>query len=106
MGSSHHSIENFGPETIILGEGGRKEFPTDYKVPKLQKFDGRKGNTQEHISRFLDYMGKYASDEELCLRGVLQISEGLSLTCYQPQSGSIQDWEHIVATFKTKFFFA
>lgn len=31
-----------------------KEFPTYYKVPKFQRFDGRKGNTKEYVSRFLD----------------------------------------------------
>lgn len=51
------------PEKVL-----KKDFPTDYKVPKFQKFDGRKGNTKEHVSRFLDLLGKYAKDPELCLR--------------------------------------
>lgn len=44
------------------------DFPTEYKVTKFQKFDGRKANTKEHIAHFLDSMGKYAKDQELCLR--------------------------------------
>lgn len=37
-----------------LEKVAEKDFPTEYKVPKFQKFDGRKGSTKEHVSRFLD----------------------------------------------------
>lgn len=37
-------------------------------MPKFQKFNGRKGNTKEHVARFFDPMGRHASDAELCLR--------------------------------------
>lgn len=45
-----------------------KDVPTHYKVPKFQKFDGRKGDTKEHVSRFLDSLGKYTKDLDLCLQ--------------------------------------
>lgn len=45
-----------------------KDFPADYKIPKFQNFNCRKGNTKEHASRFLDSLEKYAKDLELCLR--------------------------------------
>lgn len=34
------------PEKVL-----EKDFPAEYKVPKFQKFDGRKGNTKEHVAR-------------------------------------------------------
>lgn len=38
---------------------------------------------------------------------VFQVSEGSSLYLYlNLKLGTIQDWEHMVATFKTKFLFA
>lgn len=45
-----------------------KDFPADYKVPKFQKFDNRKGNTKEHLSRFLDSLGNYAKAPKLYIR--------------------------------------
>lgn len=30
--------------------------------------DGRRGNTNEHVVRFLDSMGAHANDKDLCLR--------------------------------------
>lgn len=44
-----------------------KDFPADYKIPKFQNFNCRKGNTKEHASRFLDSLEKYAKELELCL---------------------------------------
>lgn len=36
-----------------------KQYPQEYKVPKFQKFNGHKGNTNEHVTRFLDSMGPH-----------------------------------------------
>lgn len=35
-----------------------KDFQAEYKVSKFQKFDIGKENTKEHVSRFLDSLGK------------------------------------------------
>lgn len=84
-----------------------KDFSAEYKVPKFQKFDGHKGNRKEHVSRFLDSLGKYVKDPELCLK---EFSKTLSDRAYSwylsLKPGTIQDWEHVVAAFNTKFFFA
>lgn len=50
-----------------LEKVAEKELPGDYKVPTFQKFDGWKGITKEHVSRFLDSMGKHAKDSKLYL---------------------------------------
>lgn len=90
------------PEKVV-----KKEFPTDYKVPKFQKFDGRKGNRKVHVARFLDSMGKYARDQELCLQEFSKTLIDRAYTCYfNLKLGLIQDWEHMVAAFNTKFLFA
>lgn len=84
-----------------------KDFPTEYKVPKFQKFDGRKVNMKEHVSRFLDSLGKYEKYPELWLR---EFSKSLTYRAYtwylSLKPGTIQDWEDMVGAFNTKFFFA
>ena len=41
--------------------------PDKYEVPTFIQYDGRKGNTTKHDSRFLDAMGPYADNENHCL---------------------------------------
>lgn len=90
------------PEKVL-----EKDFSAEYKVSKFQKFDGRKGNTKEHVSRFLDSLGKYAKDPELYLREFSKSLTDRAYTWYlNLKLGTIQDWDHMVATFNTKFFFA
>lgn len=49
-------------------------------------------------------MGKYARDQELCLREK-SLTDRAYIWYLSLELGIIQDWEHIVATFNTKFFF-
>lgn len=44
-----------------------KQFLIEYKVLKFEKFDGHKGNTREHVAHFLDFMGHFSNDIELCI---------------------------------------
>jgi hypothetical protein len=37
-------------------------------VPTFSRFDGRKGSALVHISKFIDSMGAYAGNGDLCLR--------------------------------------
>lgn len=82
-----------------------KPYPAGYTVPNFQKFDGRKGNTIEHIARFVDAMRSYAHSPELCLR---EFSKSLTDRAYNwylnLKPGSIQDCDHLVAFFKAKCF--
>lgn len=62
--------------------------------------------TSGSILRFVDYMGAYAHDSELCMRSS-QNSYWRAYTCYaNSKPSSIYDWEHIVSLFNFKFFCA
>ena len=45
-----------------------KPYSKKYETPNFALYDGRKGNAMEHISKFMDSMGPFAGDRELCLR--------------------------------------
>lgn len=42
-------------------------YPSDYKVSKFQKYDGREGNSREHCVRFLESMGHHYHNTNLLL---------------------------------------
>lgn len=83
-----------------------KSYPVGYTVPNFQRFDGRKRNTIEHISLFIDAMWPFAHDPELCLR---KFSKSLTDRAYawylNLKPGSIQDWDQLVTLFNAKFFY-
>lgn len=59
-----------------LAEPAGKPYISEYKVPKFQKYDDLKENTKEHVLEFLDFMGPYAHNTNLCLKqGVHMISQ-------------------------------
>ena len=43
-------------------------YPTGYTVPKFIKFDGKQGNTREHVVRFIETLSVHGSDHSLRLR--------------------------------------
>uniref|UniRef100_A0A2N9H9G0 Retrotransposon gag domain-containing protein n=1 Tax=Fagus sylvatica TaxID=28930 RepID=A0A2N9H9G0_FAGSY len=43
-------------------------YPEKYVVPTFSRFDGRKGSALLHISKFIDSMGAYVGNGDLCLR--------------------------------------
>ena len=45
-----------------------KPYPEKYETPTFALYDWRKGNAMEHISKFMDSIGPFAADGELCLR--------------------------------------
>ena len=45
-----------------------KLYPEKYETPTFALYDGRKGNAMEHVSKFMDFMGPFAGDREICLR--------------------------------------
>lgn len=57
------------------------------------------------MSRFVDAMGPFAYNPELCLR---EFSKSLIDRAYiwylNLKLGSIQDWDHLVNMFNSKFF--
>ena len=45
-----------------------KPYPERYELWAFTQYDGRKGNAVEHVSKFIDTFGLYATNEDLCLR--------------------------------------
>jgi hypothetical protein len=46
----------------------KQPYPDKYVTPTFSRFDGRKGSALVHVSKFLDSMGPYAGNGDLCLR--------------------------------------
>lgn len=45
-----------------------KPYLDRYQAPIFSQYDCRKGSTIEHMSKFVDILGPYVVDEDLCLR--------------------------------------
>ena len=45
-----------------------KPYPERYKPRAFAQYDGRKGSAVEHVSKFIDTLGPYTADEDLCLQ--------------------------------------
>lgn len=81
-----------------------KPYPMGYIVSKLQLFDGRRGNTWDHIVRFLDLMDPFAHDIELCLREFSKSLTDRAYTMYvNLKPGSVHYWEQLLSISSTKF---
>lgn len=39
-------------------------YPKKYELPTFSMYDGRKRNTMEHVSKFLDFVGPHAGDPD------------------------------------------
>uniref|UniRef100_A0A2N9HMC5 RNase H type-1 domain-containing protein n=1 Tax=Fagus sylvatica TaxID=28930 RepID=A0A2N9HMC5_FAGSY len=80
-------------------------YPEKYVVPTFSRFDGRKGSALVHISKFIDSMGAYAGNGDLCLR---EFSKSLNDRAYiwytTLPPGSVKTWEDMVALFCGKYF--
>lgn len=74
-----------------------------YVTPQFQIFDGRRGNTPEHIIRFFDSTGAHTKDQNLCLRKFSKSLTDHTYTWYvNLKPGSVHEWEHLVSLFITK----
>ena len=45
----------------------RLPYPEGYRSVHFARYDGKRGNSKEHVARFLDSLGIYREDETLCL---------------------------------------
>ena len=45
-----------------------KPYPERYEPRAFAQYDGRKGSAVEHVSKFINTLGPYAIDEDLCFR--------------------------------------
>uniref|UniRef100_A0A2N9J1Q1 Uncharacterized protein n=1 Tax=Fagus sylvatica TaxID=28930 RepID=A0A2N9J1Q1_FAGSY len=76
-----------------------------YDTPVFALFDGRKGSAMEHISKFLDSMGPFAANGDLCLREFSKSLVDRAYTWYTVlPAGSIRTWEDMVESFCSKYF--
>ena len=82
-----------------------KPYHERYKPRAFAQYDGRKGSAVEHVSKFIDTLGPYAADEDLCLR---EFSKSLCDRAYTwyigLKLGSIPNWDDMVDVFCTKYF--
>ena len=44
-----------------------KPYPKKYEPQAFAQYDDRKGSVIEHVSKFIDTLGPYAANEDLCL---------------------------------------
>uniref|UniRef100_A0A2N9EU18 Integrase catalytic domain-containing protein n=1 Tax=Fagus sylvatica TaxID=28930 RepID=A0A2N9EU18_FAGSY len=80
-------------------------YPEKYVVPTFSHFDGRKGSALVHISKFIDSMGAYAGNGDLCLREFSKSLDDRAYIWYTTlPPGSVKTWEDMVELFCGKYF--
>uniref|UniRef100_A0A2N9HE18 RNA-directed DNA polymerase n=1 Tax=Fagus sylvatica TaxID=28930 RepID=A0A2N9HE18_FAGSY len=83
----------------------KQPYPEKYLAPTFSRFDGRKGSALVHISKFIDSMGAYAGDGDLCLREFSKSLDDRAYTWYTTlPPGSVKTWEDMVELFCGKYF--
>ena len=82
-----------------------KPYLERYEPCAFAQYDGKKGSAVEHVSKFIDTLGPYAVDKDLCLR---EFSKSLCDQAYTwyigLKPGSIPTWDDMVDVFCTKYF--
>ena len=82
-----------------------KSYPDRYEPRAFAQYDGRKGSVVEHVSKFIDTLGPYAADEDLCFREFSKSLCDWAYTLYiSLKPGSIPPWNNMVYVFCTKYF--
>uniref|UniRef100_A0A2N9IY75 Uncharacterized protein n=1 Tax=Fagus sylvatica TaxID=28930 RepID=A0A2N9IY75_FAGSY len=85
----------------------KQPYPEKYVVPTFSLFDGRKGSALVHISKFIDSMGAYAGNGDLCLREFSKSLDDRAYTWYTTlPPESVKVWEDMVELFCGKYFLA
>jgi hypothetical protein len=80
-------------------------YPEKYVVPTFSRFDGSKGSALVHISKFIDSMGAYADNGDLCLREFSKSLDDRAYIWYTAlPSGSVKTWEDMVQLYYGKYF--
>ena len=82
-----------------------KPYPKRYEPPVFAQYDRRKGSVIEHVSKFIDTLGPYAANKNLCL---WEFSKSLCDQAYTwyigLKPGSIPTWDDMVDIFCIKYF--
>jgi hypothetical protein len=83
----------------------KQPYPDKYVTLTFSRFDGRKGSALMHVSKFLDSMGPYAGNGDLCLREFSKSLDDRAYTWYTTLSpGSVRSWDDMVEMFCGKYF--
>jgi hypothetical protein len=83
----------------------KQPYPEKYVTPTFSCFDGRKGSALVHISKFVDSMGAYAGNGDLCLHEFSKSFDDRAYTWYTTlPPGSVKVWEDMVELFCGKYF--
>uniref|UniRef100_A0A2N9FRF5 Uncharacterized protein n=1 Tax=Fagus sylvatica TaxID=28930 RepID=A0A2N9FRF5_FAGSY len=83
----------------------KQPYPEKYVVPVFSRFDGRKGSALVHVSKFIDSMGVYVGNGEVCLREFSKSLDDRAYTWYTTlPPGSVKVWEDMVELFCGKYF--
>jgi hypothetical protein len=83
----------------------RMPYPDGYTPPKFTKFDGKEGNAQEHVVRFIETLGAFSGDTNLRLREFSKSLTNRAYTWYVNLTPySVLSWEDMVNRFYAKFF--
>ena len=82
-----------------------KPYPERYEPRASTQYDGRKGSAVKHVIKFINTLGPYAANEELCLREFSKSLCDQAYTWYiNLKLGSIPTWDDMVDVFCTKYF--
>jgi hypothetical protein len=83
----------------------KQPYPEKYIIPTFSRFDDRKGSARVHISKFIDSMGAYAGNGDLCLREFSKSLDDRAYTWYTTlPPESVKVWEDMVELFCGKYF--
>uniref|UniRef100_A0A2N9EI75 Uncharacterized protein n=1 Tax=Fagus sylvatica TaxID=28930 RepID=A0A2N9EI75_FAGSY len=83
----------------------KQPYPDKYATLTFSRFDGRKGSALVHVSKFLDSMGPYAGNGDLCLREFSKSLDDRAYTWHTTLSpGSVRSWDDMVEMFCGKYF--
>ena len=82
-----------------------KPYLEKYETLTFSLYDGKKGNAIEHVKKFLDSMGPFARNGDLCMREFSKSLTDRAYTWYSTlQLGSITTWDDMVESFYSKYF--
>ena len=88
-----------------LAELLRQSYPDKYVASTFSRFDGRKRSALVHVSKFIDSMGPYAGNGDLCLREFSKSLDDRAYTWYTKLPlGSVRSWDDMVEMFCEKYF--
>ena len=98
-------LKQFSQDPPFPPELSGKPYLKGYKPPKFHPFDGRNGSVVEHVSRFVQTIGPYVGDRELCLRDFAKSLVDRAYTWYATlRPGSIKTWDEMMERFYAKYY--